>query len=369
MSPLGPMDLKNVTLPGAWDAAELRRLQLRDGTTYEGLIRDIDDGLSLANSKLKQGYLAQLFSTTTDATLEYRTGVSNGYQDATEYGQPDAQRAETTGHMLPLWLKDRKLGWTYLWLMEARRKAIDADIASLVDDTMNAFQQAVLTRFFRMEEETGRRLGLGATGVSVPFCDGGGGTVPFTPIAVPDRGGAFLATHNHYLRLTGFTQANVESAVLHLWEHGINGPYEMIVSLADIAAWTTIANVTGYVPKADALIQYGDQQSLAKVGEEYVGGIKTQYGFCRLVALGRIPAHYWGVTKSYGSLDDRNPLKVRYDEVFGFGAKLVSSQVGTYPIQGAVGMMKAGVGVGESRTGAVLVLEAAGGNYITPVIS
>lgn len=367
--PLGINDLKNISLPAAWDAAELKRLQMRGGVTAEQILRDIDDALGLLNDSLTSGYLGLLFSLTTEPAVEYRVGVSNGFEDATEYGQPDGQRAETSGHMLPIKIKDRKMGWTYLWLQEARRSAIDADIASLIEDAKNAWEKAIFTRLFKLEEETGKLNGLGAGGVSVPFCDGGIGTIAFTPVAKPDRGGTFLSSHSHFLRLNGITQANLETAVKHIWEHGHDGPFDLIVSLADLASWTNTSNVTGYVAKADSSIMYGNNVNLANVGDFYIGGVKTEYGFCRLYASGRIPTGYWSVVKVYGQQDQRNALRVRWDELFGFGVKLITEKVGQYPIEGAIGMMKFGVGVGEDRTAAVLVKNDTTGNYSTPTIS
>ena len=122
--PLGLNGIANVLIPSAWDAAELTRLQLRDGTSYEQIIADVDAALTLVNGEITQGYLALMMSTTTDLAVEYRNGVSNGFEDATEFSQPDAKRADTTGHMLPLRSVDRKLGWTVRFLEQARRAVI-----------------------------------------------------------------------------------------------------------------------------------------------------------------------------------------------------------------------------------------------------
>jgi hypothetical protein len=366
----GLNSLVNVSLPSAWDATELRRLTLRDGTSYEALIRDINDALGLVNASLQNSYLANFISLTTEPTVEYRNGVSNGFEDSTEFAQPDAKRAEVTGHMLPIADKDRKLGWTAKFLRDARRSQIDADIASLAADVTDLFEKMVLTRLFKMEEETGKRYGLGSSGYSVPFADGGGGTIAFTPPPVPNRASAaFASSHDHFLRVSGITQANLLTAVAHLWEHGHDGPYDLLVSLADITSWTNTTNVTGYVPKGDPLIAYGQDTDLAKVAGEYVGAIKTEYGVVRLVALGRIPTTIWGVTKSYGKLDQRNPLRFRYDELVGFGAKLaVATPINLYPLAGAIAEFRGGVGVGEDRTAAVLVENDSSGDYATPTI-
>jgi len=365
---LGPNDLKNISLPSAWDNTEMSRFALRDGTGYEELIRDINMAINALNAEFRVGYLANLFSITEDLGIEYRTGSSAGFEDHTEYSQPDAQRADVTGHMLPLFKKDRKMGWTNDWLEEARRAHVDADIRAMITDARDALEKALITRLFKMEEETGVRIGLGSGGVSVPFADGGAGTIAYTPPAYPNRGGTFLSTHDHYGRLDGITQANLETQVKHLWEHGIDGPYELLVSLADLASWTNVTNVTGYIEKADPLVMYGNSESLARVGAEYIGGVKTEYGFARLMPLGRIPTTYWGVTKTYGALDQRNPLKVRFDEKYGFGLKLVSENISLYPLTGAVGVLKFGVGVAD-RVAAVLTENDTSGDYATPTIS
>ncbi len=369
---LGIKDLKNVSLPSAWDGNELSRLTLRDGTTYESLVADIDAALSVVNGQLNSGYLGRLLSLTTEPAIEYRSGGTDGFADETEQSQPDRQFGNTTGHMLPLLKKDRGMGWTQSFLEEARMASIDADISSMVEDAVNIYEKSVWSRFFKMEEETGKPYGLGATGYSVPFADGGNGTIAYIPTPRPDRMlNSFATTHDHFLCLNGITQANLETAVGHLWEHGYDAPYDLVVSLADLGSWQNTTNVTGFKPKADAIIQYGVLDDLALVESEmYQGAVLTKYGSARIYANARIPTKYWGVTKVFGNGDQRNPLKVRYDDFFGsFGVKLVVSNVSLYPFTGAIAKFRFGVGVGESRVAAVLVENDSSGDYATPTIS
>lgn len=367
---LGVKDLKNVALPAAWDGNELSRLRLRDGTTYETLTRDIEAALGMVNRDLNSGYLGRLVSLTAEPAIEYRNGGSNGYEDHTEYVQPDRKFAETTGHMLPLKIRDRAMDWTVDFLRQARRAQIDADIASLIEDTVDIYEKSILTRFFNLSEETGKALGLGATGVSVPYADGGNGSIAFIPPPRPDRViNAFTAGHKHYLRLNGITQANLETALGHLWEHGVDAPFELIVSLADLGSWQNTTNITGFRPKADPIVQYGGLDDIALVESEvYQGAVLTKYGSCRLYANARIPTGYWGLTKSFGSGDARNPLRVRYDDVYGFGAKLIVNQVALYPFTAAIGQFEFGVGV-SNRVAAVLVENDSSGDYASPTIS
>ena len=374
--PIGMGSTANVLIHPSWDGAELTRLTLRDGTTFERVIGDINAALTLVNSELQSGYLAGAMSLTTEPGVEYPDGTTNGTSDETEYAQPDAQRADITGHMLPLRGVDRKLQWTQRFFEEARQTHIDADIASMVRDFRQTWDQRRLARHFNSSEETGRSVGLGASGVSVPLVNGsvkaiGGAAsdVPYIPMPMPDRGGTFASSHSHFLRLNGITQANVETAVKTLWEHGHDAPFELVVSLTDVGDWTNTTNVTGYKERADPIIQYGSATNLAAVTDLYLGAITTKYGACRLVASGRIPTKYWTLFKTYGPLDRRNPLRVRYDDFFGFGVRLVTTTVALYPLAGAVGRMRFGVGIGEDRTNGVCVYNHASGDYVNPTIS
>lgn len=364
---VGPNDLRQVTLPTGWDAAELRNRALADGTSYLELIRDIEDALAVANGQLFSGWDENLLSITDDSTVEYRQGTTNGFRRRTEYSQPDVERADTTGHMLPDVSYDRAMGWTMMFLEKARRSQLDADIQALIEDQRNLFGKAPLERLFKMEEETGKVYGLGA-GYSVPFADGGAGVIAFTPPSVPTRGGTFASTHNHFLRLNGITQANVETAVNHLWEHGHDGPFILLASEADVASWTNTTNVTGYKPRAADGVQYGIGTSLAMVGDDYIGVITTNHGTVYVRLSGRVPTGYWAVFKSYGRLDPRNPIRVYRNPMFGLGTRLAVGVMSLYPLAGAVAISHLGVGIAD-RTSAVLVENDSSGSYGTPTIS
>lgn len=364
------LNLKNVGLPSGWDAAELTRLKLTDGTTYDDMVRDIDEALQIAGENLMQTHAAKLIHVTDEPTLEYGQGVKGGFTRITERGKGEGNRGETAGHMLPLVGWDAPLFWTFLFLKNARRRQLDEHVDNLITYTQDLFEQQVYARLFKREEETGEYFGLGASGFSVPFCDGGNGNIKYVPKPFAKRGGTFAATHDHFLRLDGINQDNLEAAVKHLWEHGMDGPYDLNIAYADLSAWTNTANVPGYIERPDPLVVYGANAEFAKVDDTYQGGIKTKYGFVRLNMTGRIPTNYWNVTKVYGADDMRNPLRVRVDAGRSVVTpELVVENVGTYPLQGAVPMIFFGVGVGEKREVAVNVLNAAAGEYVSPTIS
>ncbi len=365
MATLGPNDLKQFALPANWDASLLAKLALAQGYTYEQLINDVAAGLSLQNAALvADPLIAGLISVTEERTVEYRVGVSNGFQRHTEYGRGDAGRGKTTGHMLPMWSWDRKLGWTWDFLRAARRSQIDADIASAMEDLRDIWHKTILTRHF---QSTYDAVG---SGKSVPFCDGGTADDTYIPIAKPERGGSFLATHSHFLRHSAITQANLELAVAHLWEHGHDGPYELLVAQADLGTWTDVTVVTGWIKRADGAIRYGNQVDLANVPGDYLGVVETKYGACRLRATGRVPTAYYSVYKSYGSLDQRNPLRVCQSPRYQIGAVLLAGDhIREFPLENAILFIEFGPGVGEDRTAAVCVEIDSSGDYGTPTIS
>ena len=183
MTVLGINDLKQKAIPATWDAGELERLRLASGETYAQLINDVSAGLAMVNAELESiPLIAGLISETTEVAVEYPSGVSNGYEDHTEYGTPDQKRGRTTGYMLPLRKYDRGLGWTFDMLEDARRAQLDADIASLVADTRNLWMKTVLTRLFKSTYDT-----VASSGKSVPIATAAQPTAPMcrstSPIA------------------------------------------------------------------------------------------------------------------------------------------------------------------------------------------
>ena len=363
MATLGINDLKQYALPTYWDAAKLAQMNLEAGYTYERWLTDVATGLAMANAALlADPLIAGLISITTDAALEYRVGVSNGFQDHTEYSVPDQKRGKTTGHMLPLKPYDRGMGWTWDFLRQARRVQLDADVASAMEDLRNIWAQKILTRFFKSDYDA---VGSGR---SMPLADGGTADATYVPTHMPDRGGTFLYTHDHVTEHNGITQAFLETEAENLWEHGHNAPFDLLVAEADISSWTNTTNVTGYVPRASALVRYGLTADLANVGEDYIGAVDTNYGACRLRATGRLPTTYWGLYKSYGNLDQRNPLRVRYNPAFGIGCVLLAGDnIRTYPFEKAILFMEFGVGVTD-RVGGIACMNTAG-SFSTPTIA
>jgi hypothetical protein len=363
MAQLGPNDLKQFAIPATWDASYLRNVSTAEGETYDQLITDITAGLSVANGELISDPLyGSLASTTEEPTTEYRTGTANDFEPHAEYSTPDAKRAGITGGMLPLLPFDYKFSWTWDMLRKARRSQIDNDISAGLEGLKNRWQKSILTRLFKSTYDP---VGSGR---SLPLADAGTADSTYIPVAKPERGGTFLSSHTHFKFLSGITQANLETALLSLWEHGFDAPYDMLISYVDIGAWSTVANVTGWVNLVSPGITVGSATAVASLTDStYIGAITTKYGAVYVRASGRVPTGYWAVYKSFGNQDSRNPLVIRESPDYGTGAVLLAGDhVRQFPLENAILFTEFGVGV-QDRVGAVVVKNDAG-SYTDPTI-
>jgi len=364
MAILGFGDLRELQPPALWDLAEMRRIALADGTTFDQVISDTVEGLQLLNaSLLSMPHYSSLFSVQDNVEVEYPVGVVNGFEEATEYGTPLPQRGKLTGHSLPIKPYDRAMGWTMMYLRKANQRRVDADIRSTVTDARSLFQKKLLERFFKSTAET-----VGATsGASVPFADGGTADASYVP-PISAEGKTFLYTHNHYLRYD--TAANaIGPAVLTMQEHGHTAPWDVITPEADAATWKAI---TGWKAPLWSEVAYmsstTERAQIADVGT-YIGFLETTYGIARIWSTPRLPTNYFGVYKDYGAGDPRAPLRMRIDRNTGFGFQVVPGNWVNAPTVLAVSYAEFGVGVGEDRTNGVACYLNASGNYTDPTIS
>lgn len=354
---LGPRDTKNLTLLTGWDATELEKYELQDGTTYLVVAQMVDAGLMALSGEIQGDPLwSSLVSYTDEPTVEYRIGSSNGFERHTEYGRSDPKRADTEGHMLPLMSFDRMLGWTWDYLRQARMTQLEADVADAIKDGRDRFRLSILTRLLKRGDDSGAGVGLGSSGYSPGFATTAGSTsVDFVP---PSYGGtSFDNTHEHYVAIAGgaFTDAVFTDAKAELREHGHEPPYEFIIGTADES---TVRGLTGTVEIGSSLVAYGAQQSLARLSEmsDTNGGyyIGTNNDFAIRVVRG-MPQYYGFPWKSYGPNSQRNPLRVR---LFKGSSQLQFVAMpepdggnGLQPLQRLMLFVEFGVGVGDRTNG------------------
>jgi hypothetical protein len=367
MTLLGFGDLKDQEIHALWNLDELKRLQLRDGTTFDQIVREAQDVANAVSSEITRvAPLNALFAVQTDPAIEYGTFTGGKIQRMTEYSVPDPFRGQTTGHMLPIDMFVRTLGWTQLSLENRRSVQLKADLDVLIDDIRQHYADKVLHRFFKMEAEAVGDL----AGASVPFADGGVADSKWVPMRSPE-GTEFANTHDHYLRHDAINDANVLAALKHLKEHGHQSPYDLLAAAADAASY---AALTGWRAPQWENIVYRDTSSgtdrAAFMGvEDYNGLLEiADVGVVRVKFMERIPTGYYAVFKNYGAGNAKAPMRMRIDEFKGFGWSVVPGNYVNAPLTLAALRAEWDIGIGEDRTNAVLVYINASGDYVSPTI-
>jgi len=296
-----------------WDATALQNYRLQDGTTFATIVGQLNAGLAALNAEIMSDPLwSSMVSYTDMPDVEYRVGVSNGFGTFTEYGKPDAQRAETEGHMLPIIPYDRGLGWTWDYLRKARMSQVSADIADAIKDARDKWRVALLTRALKRGDDSGTNKGLGSSGYSPGFATTAASTsVDFVP---PAYGGTtFANTHEHYVPIAGgaFTDAVFTDAKNELREHGHEPPYKFIIGPSDES---TVRGLTGTTEVGEYYINYGNDTSLSTLPIQTSGFsgyyIGTNSDFAIQVVPG-VPQYYGFGWKPYGPNSQRNPFRVR----------------------------------------------------------
>jgi hypothetical protein len=373
MAVIGFSDLRNNTLPALWDGDYFKRLELRDGTSFEAMVQRASQALAGFNGEiLSMPHYSGLFAVQNTPELKYAIGTSNEWKIATEYGMPDPARGKTEGHMLPINPYDWGMGWTEWYLREHYAEDLDANIQSMVDSLRKLWQKTLLTRFFSDVANTVASTAL----ADLPFANSTNDISTYIPPVSP-QGEEFENTHDHVLGYgtSGVTQDTfdvgaVDVCVEHLQEHGYDSPYEMIVSRTDISSW---AAVTGFKPPNWADINYhasAVERSAFSDINSYIGSVETKRGIVKMWETPRIPTKHAGLYKAGepGSEGGAGaPLRVRYDEQYGFGFNLVPGTYVTQPTFLVVGFGKFGVGVGNRLNGVLLDLAAS--TYSAPSIS
>jgi hypothetical protein len=364
--PLGYNDLKNtLMMPGNIDTVYLNRWRTVDKVGFGELTAEMRIAFALFNQEIASGYYAQYITPTTDLSVEYdMIGDGNELALLSEYVKPDPIRADGTGHMLPMKDYGGLLGWTYLALRRAPASKIRRQIRALIERGRNSWQKALLTRLFKSTYD-----GVGSTGRSVPFADGGTADSDYFPNSF--GGQTFATTHNHFLRYADDAAGRLAAAqamATHLKEHGLESPYDLVIPALDATAWSA---VTGWIkPERGPLITAGIE-TRGRVSDDYIGLLEVPDGWFQVKTESRLPTDYAGAFKPMGFGAPDNPLAVRYEAGYPMGLSLISPNTPDevhYPLQEAMAMMTFGVGV-NNRVAGVASYFAGSGSYTPPTIS
>lgn len=352
----GYRDLSSLVTLGTQDAAVLAQYQLADGATYERLVSELEVGIRGLNGELSRHPLwASLASFGDLPTVEYAVG-SGSYADRfTDYGRPEPEHAELSGHMLPLLPWTAALGWTWSKLKDMSISDGRADIRLAVDRMRNRYRKQLFQRLLTRGDQSGKASGLGTAGYSPGFATAAANTdTDFVP---PDFGGvSFTSAHEHYVAAAGgWTTTILDDIEAELMEHGHMPPYRLLISVADVAS---VTGLTGFVFPTTAVIQAGSGTSVAipeidptDDGFRFIGS----YENTRVYAAPGMPQYYGFAYRSYGTNNPRNPLRVRVEKGFELPTARAlrdpNAGAGIDPLQDLMLYMEFGVGVADRTNG------------------
>jgi len=372
---LGPLTLQNKALPIGVDGTRVAQWAMRDGISYGEFVNRVALALGAANQALMEKW-GFLLNVTDEIMMEYPNGGTiEPMTELTDIDKHPLVHGTTIGHMLPLKFYGEAVGGTWRYFRDVRSVQIQAAVTEIVNRGIWRFEQALLTRFFSNSE-----LAIGASGYSVPFVRGTGGNVDFAPPAYD--GVTFPTTHDHFLAYDIDTGPDtmddvLEGLALTLAEHGHMAPFTAIVSRADIALFSALTNFVTIVDNTVQVIDRGSgttgSQFFARGSRDIgrIGWYQSAVGLIELVASGRVPTGYVGMTKSYGNNNPRNALAVRVhpDQGFGFFIVTKTSENLDWPVEQVDVGLEFGVGVGADRTNGAAGLLVANDTWANATIT
>lgn len=374
---IGPQTILANGIPTGVDGARLAKWVMRDGRTWRQHIAALALVIGEKN-RLFASKWGDLFAITDDIMVEYEQGGAVTPADKiTDISDITPRSGETIGHMIDLFDYGGGVGGSTKYFRDGRRVKFNADVQTEVRRLEWRFEINLLNRFMVNTE-----YAVGSAGYNVPFVRGTGGNVDFAPPAM--AGEAFTTSHDHYLGFDSDGGANDLADVLNglaetLIEHGHTPPFTAIVSKADVDAGSYLA-LTKFVELKPEIISMVDRGGASSGNQFYAAGMfalegtigffQSIYGLITLRMSPRLDTGYVGMYKSYGQLDQRNPLWVRVHPDVGFGIRVVpeTTQDEQWPLKQVNFTFEHEVGVGRDRTNGAAGYLVSGGAWANPTI-
>lgn len=371
---IGAQTILANALPTGVDGTRVARFVLRDGTTFQQTISNLAIAIGGLNTEFVNRY-GYMMSVTEDVFMEYENGGAVTMAPViTDVSQIDAVGGTTIGHMIALAEYGRGIGGSGKYFRDLRASKLNADVAAIIRSIKWRFEYELMNRLFVNTE-----FPVG-TGYNVPFVNGSGGNVDYTPPGM--NGEVFTSTHTHYLGINTATKGYddaLEEMAEHLFEHGHEAPFTAIVSKTDVDAgvYHALADFVELKANVVTMIDRGGATSGAEnfaTGMISMNGVigyyNTYYGQIDLKISPRVPTKYLGMFKSYGQLSPSNPLAVRVHPDVGFGVRLLTETTNDnqYPIKQVSAAFEIGVGVGMDRTNGVVAFVDSSGTWSNPTI-
>lgn len=324
-----------------------------DGLTVQQILTQVSAAVGGVNQALIQRYGDILYVTTSDSVM-YRQGESTRSKTPkkVDFSAADPIRAGNTGHMLPLSDYEDALGWSDLWLRDARQADVDSDIQLITQRWQNRVEDDIWTRAMTNTENP-----YGA-GYDVGWAIGDSTYVPFVPSSY--SGVTFDTTHTHYKYQAGTSSANVqtllENMVKELRHHGHSDRLTALVSEADVDTYAGMTKFVSLLPSGFAIVP-GNGSAAVNIAQgtasgmpgEVFGYLNSSRGIVELRYFSRMPTGYVFMTKSYGNNNPQNGLALRLHRSVPFGLQPRPVLARTVPAEMDLLQLRATHGVGVNN--------------------
>jgi hypothetical protein len=361
--PRGYGDTQFIEFPEGQSDDYIRTASNQMGISMLQFVQRVDSAVAALNTP--DPIIDMLSYRTTNRSVTQRGSDNKKWQRSAEYvpGRPQLGQPGK-GFQLPLYSHEIDLGFTRRGLMRMGLQQFTEEVQSTIGAVRRGRRADVLDRFFSDLEFPLDDDGVGA---SPGYAGSGTGTNVFEgnfPNNVP-----VPVDYTHYFQADD-TEAGIHAAIMDALEAldnwGGNRYYEMIGDVTSIAQIQTYAEDAKFVSAGSQLIRPAEAQSQALVNANthlgvYAGRIRVRPALSEINGR-NIAIFYYG-----GQNNPQNPLTYIYDELFGLNA-YVEDRV-LYPLAEAAILQTYGIGVGASRTGAVVIsIGGTPGTYARPAI-
>jgi hypothetical protein len=363
--PFGFADTTFLDLPLGIDVQYMDSLRNASGTTFTELLTSLDGRLGEYNSVAGDSFLTSLFYPTTERTREVEFPGTFEVGPGGEYGLARAQFIEDLpAYMLPVKKWDVAMGWTEDGLRKMSTSKINRTFDAALRGMRRRRRLELLRRLFSNAE---MRI-PGSTNTSPGFAGSCSGyNVYVTPM--PD-GTALAGGYTHYIRAdTAGLPAAILTARDLLKNQGLDAPYDVAATTAALP--TITGNATYMVKTGSALVRSDPNEPEALVDAVTYSGVFDNDVRVRRAAITDVPGSYVVVYKTYGPLDERNPLALVFpdddEQIPNGGRAAYLRSRSLFPLAQAEILHWYGAGV-WNRVNAVLIYVNASGGYVNPTI-
>lgn len=323
------------------------------------------DAVLQAHNTMVEDMVGDLVEFTNKRISRYGNDVDVDMVEVDEFGVADAQKAAVTGNDIgwPLRAFQATVQWTRLYFEQKTLQEFTEQFDAILSGDVRNIERALKRALFTGTNATfiDRRI----DSISIPvkaLVNADGAQIPRDKFGNTFNG----ATHTHYLGTASLADADVQSAVDTVIEHGVSGTVLIYCNQAEEADIRAMASFDAFqqamiVPGANTDRVLGGPERYFETDNRPIG---VWDGAIVVWVKPWVPAGYVLVIEVGG---DQKPLRFRTRRGAGRGNLAIQFEDEAYPLRARMVEREFGVGV-WGRTKAA-ILDTANATYTAPTIT